>query len=195
MRSNPKNSLDNNRPIPYWRMPSMTDKPLNAQDRMRLRAAEGWLELGDVVSASDELEEITAEARAYPAVLSMRYSIYAKAKRWDMAAEVAEGLTAMRPDEPKNWIHLADATRRKTGGGIPEAKRILKVAQVKFPAEFLIPYNLACYCSQLREFEEAEFWIKKAMVLNEKEVQKMVLDEPDLKPFWDSMSGTIWKKE
>lgn len=173
----------------------MSDEPLNEQDRMRLRAAEGWFELGDVVSASDELEEISAEARANPAVLSLRYSIYAKAKRWDMAAEVAEGLTSMMPDDPKNWVHLADATRRKTGGGIPEAKRILKVAQVKFPGEFLIPYNLACYCSQLREFEETEFWFKKAMVLNDKEVQKMALDDPDLKPFWDSMSGTIWKKE
>jgi predicted Zn-dependent protease len=173
----------------------MSDKSLNAQDQMRLRAAEGWFELGDFVSASDELEEITAEARANPTILSLRYSIYAKAKRWDMAAEVAEGLTSMMPDDPQNWIHLATATRRKTRGGIPEAKRILLVVQVKFPAEFRIPYDLACYCSQLREFEETEFWIKKAMVLNEKEVQKMVLDEPDLKPFWDSMSGTIWKRE
>lgn len=173
----------------------MSDMSLDAQDQMRLRAAEGWLELGDVVSASDELEEINAEARANPAVLSLRYSIYAKAQRWDMAAEVAEGLTAMRPDDSQTWIHLADATRRKRGGGISEAKRILKVAHVKFPAEFRIPYALACYCSQLREFEETEFWIKKAMGLNEKEVQKMVLDDPDLKPFWDSMSGTIWKKE
>lgn len=153
------------------------------------------MELGDFVSASNELEEITAEARANPVVLSMRYSIYAKAKRWDMAFEVANGLTAMLPDEPGTWLNLAHATRRKTCGGIPEAKRILLVAQVKFPKEYLFPFNLACYCSQLGELEEAELWLKKAMSLEEKTVRKLAVDDPDLKPLWDSMSGTIWKRE
>ncbi len=104
--------------------------------------------LGDFISACDELEKITAEARANPLVLSLRYQIYAKAQRWDMAAEVANGLTAMVPDEPGAWINLAYATRRRTGGGIEEARRILLVAQVKFPKEYLFPFNLACYCSR-----------------------------------------------
>jgi predicted Zn-dependent protease len=72
-----------------------------------LRAAEGWMELGDFVSACDELEEIAPGSRGNPLVLSIRYQIYAKAKRWDMAAEVANGLTAMIPDEPGTRINLA----------------------------------------------------------------------------------------
>jgi hypothetical protein len=40
-----------------------------------LEAAEGWFELGDLVSANNELDEITPEERAYPAVLIMRYEI------------------------------------------------------------------------------------------------------------------------
>ena len=171
------------------------NQELTTQDLHHLRAAEGWLELGDVVSASDELEEITVEARANPIVLSMRYSIYAKAKRWDMAAEVADGLTGMFPDDSQTWINLAYATRRRTHDGIHEAKRILLVAQVKFPREHLIPFNLACYCSQLHEFKEAEKWLKKAMAVDETTVKKLAVDDPDLKPFWDSMSGTIWRRE
>jgi hypothetical protein len=42
---------------------------LSLIDGIHLRAAEGWLELGNIVSASDELEEILAEARAHPLVL------------------------------------------------------------------------------------------------------------------------------
>jgi predicted Zn-dependent protease len=172
-----------------------TINELTLEDARHLRAAEGWLGLGDFVSASNELEEITARERAHPAVLSLRYAIYAKAGRWDMAAEVAEGLAAMLPDKPDIWVNLADATRRKTGGGIPEAKRILLVAQVKFPKEYRIPFNLACYCAQLGELKEAGQWLKKAMAIDEKTVQKLALDDPDLKPLWDSMSGTIWKRE
>jgi predicted Zn-dependent protease len=168
---------------------------LNQKDSFHLSAAEGWFELGDVVSASNELEEISASNRAHPAVLKMRYEIYAKAKKWDMAAGVAEALTEMLPDKADNWVNLAYATRRKKGGSIQEAKRILLVAEVKFPREYLFPYNLACYCSQLDQLDEAKKWFKKAIVLNDKVVQKIALDDPDLKPLWDSMSGSIWKKE
>ena len=66
----------------------------------------------------------------------MRDAIYAKAQRWDMAAEVANGLMAMLPNVPDNRINLAYATSRKTGGGIREAKRILIVTTVKFPREY-----------------------------------------------------------
>ena len=168
---------------------------LSTIDLHHLRAAEGWLGLGDVISASDELEEITPGARAHPVVLSMRYRIYAKAEKWSMAAEVAEGLTAMLPGEPGNWIHLAYATRRKTGGGVPDAKRILLVAQVKFPRDWHFPFNIACYCAQLYQFDEAKKWLKKAIEIETKTVQKLAVNDPDLKPLWDSMSSTIWKKE
>lgn len=170
-------------------------KDLKVQDLHHLRAAEGWMELGDFVSACNELEEIAAEARANPVVLSMRFSIYAKAEKWNLAAGVAEALTNMLPNKPESWVNLAYATRRKTGGSIPEAKRILLVAQVKFPRDYIFPFNLACYCSQLGELKEAERWLKKAIAIDKKTVQKLAVDDPDLKPLWNSMSGTIWKNE
>jgi hypothetical protein len=42
-------------------------KSLEQADRVHLNAAEGWFGLGDLVSASDELEKITPAFRAHPA--------------------------------------------------------------------------------------------------------------------------------
>src|SRR5579859_141810 len=78
-------------------------------------------------------------------------------------ADVANELADTLPDEPFVWISLAYATRRKTGGSISEAKTILLGAELKFPKHYLLPYNLACYCSQLGELAQAEQWLKKAV--------------------------------
>lgn len=98
------------------------------------------------------------------------------------------------PKKPFGWICLAYATRRKDGGGILQAKQILLESEHNFPREYHFPYNLACYCSQLHEFEEAEVWFKKAMAIDEKTVKRIAIDDPDLQPLWDSMSGTLWKR-
>jgi tetratricopeptide (TPR) repeat protein len=165
-------------------------KPLSLQDARRLLAAQGWLELGDAASAGDELEEITPEEKAHPAVLQIRYAIYVKREQWDMATEMAEELADALPDMAGSWINLAYATRRKTGGGIPEAKKILLAAEPLFPRDYVIPFNLACYCSLLHEFEDAEQWLKKAAAINQKNVREMAADDPDLKPLWQNRGGS-----
>jgi tetratricopeptide (TPR) repeat protein len=167
-------------------------KDLSFEETRHVQAAEGWLGLGDAVSASDELEEITLEQQTHPAVLQVRYAIYGKREQWDMAAQVAEKLTPLLPNEPGTWINLAYATRRKTGGNIPAAKTILLAAESKFPRNYLIPFNLACYCSQLQEFDQAEQWLKKAAAIDERTVRKMAADDPDLKPLWATKGKTIW---
>lgn len=164
-------------------------KALNIEDVRHLLAAQGWLELGDAVSAGDEIEEISPEERTHPAVLQMRYAIYVTRGHWDKAVEVAEEVASRLPDEPGTWINLAYATRRKTGGGLPDAKKILLAAEAKFPGDYIIPFNLACYCSQLHQFDQAERWLKKAAAIDEKTVQSMAADDPDLKPLWESRGG------
>jgi tetratricopeptide (TPR) repeat protein len=171
-------------------------KELSFEDARHLQAAEGWLELGDAVSAREELEAITPGERAHPAVLQVRYALYAKRGEWDQATEMAEELASLLPDNAGSWINLAYATRRKTGGGLLAARTILLAAEPIFPEEYVIPFNLACYCSQLHEFEKAEQWLKKASAVDEKRVRKMASDDPDLKPLWDSRGGrTIWEKD
>lgn len=170
-------------------------KKLSHKDGFHLQAAEGWFELGDVVAASNELDEISPENKIHPAVLIMRYEIYAKAEKWDYAVEIANTLLKMLPEDAESWLNLAFTVRRRTGGSIQEAKSILIEAEPKFPKEYLFSYNLACYCAQLGEFEEAKKWFKKAMRVDKKTVQKLAVDDLDLKPLWNSMSGTFWKRE
>jgi len=44
------------------------------------------------------------------------------------------------------------------------------------------------------QFQEAEVWFKKAILIDDKKRQAGI-DDPDVKPFWGSMSGTVWRKE
>jgi tetratricopeptide (TPR) repeat protein len=170
-------------------------KKLNERDSFHLKAAEGWFELGDSISANSELDEISPGDRAHPAVLIMRYEIYSKAEKWDYAIEIANALLKMLPEDAESWLNMAFTVRRKTGGSIREAKEMLLEAEPKFPKDYSFPYNLACYCSQLREFTEAKQWLKKAAKINDAAVKKMALDDPDFKPLWASLGGTLWDNE
>jgi len=73
-------------------------KPIEPPDSFHLIAADGWLGLGDHLAADEELDKITPELRAHPHVLSVRYEIYAKAKKWDGAAEIAGVLVKLMPN-------------------------------------------------------------------------------------------------
>jgi hypothetical protein len=68
-------------------------------------------------------------------------------------------------------------------------------ASKKFRRNWTIPYNLACYCAQLGELDESQQWFKAAMAIDESGTKRVAIDDPDLKPLWDSMSGTLWKRE
>jgi len=43
--------------------------------------------------------------------------------------------------------------------------------------------------------EECKTWLKMAMNIDEKRVRRAAVDDPDLKPLWDSLGGTWWKRE
>lgn len=88
---------------------SVETPAMSPADRHHLRAAEGWLELGDWHESNEELERITPSMRAHPDVLRMRVEIYSAAKRWEYAAEVASTLSRIAPDEAFGHVRLAFA--------------------------------------------------------------------------------------
>jgi hypothetical protein len=51
-------------------------RQLEGQDKMRLVAAEGWLQLGNYLEANEELENIIPQIRGHPDVLALRVLIY-----------------------------------------------------------------------------------------------------------------------
>jgi hypothetical protein len=60
--------------------------------------------LGNHLEAFEELEDITAENRAHPAVLETRRRIHAKAKRWEGALEIVSALVRWAPESPLGWV-------------------------------------------------------------------------------------------
>ena len=149
------------------------------------------MELGNAAEANEELERISPTLRTHPAVLAVRYEVYSRTKQWDAAAEIAGTQVKLTAEDPGAWISLAYATRRKPGGGIPQAREILIQAQPKFPDQSLIPYNLACYECQLGNLTEAWQWLEKAFAIGgTRQMKKMALDDLDLQPLWEKLKET-----
>jgi tetratricopeptide (TPR) repeat protein len=167
-------------------------KSLSNSVGIHLTAAQGWLELGNHLEADKELDEIAPQLRAHPDVLELRWEIHGRANKWDACVDIAEALIKLTPVRPEGWIHRSFALHelKRTR----EAFDKLLPAADKFPRLWTIPYNLSCYCAQLRRLEQCEVWFKKAMAVDEHKVKRAAIDDPDLQPFWDSMSGTIWKR-
>jgi predicted Zn-dependent protease len=158
-------------------------KPLEPPDCLHLRAAQGWLELGDHLEANHELDKISPRLRMHPDVLLLCYEIFAKAKWWEAAFYVAQALVEIEPKEPCGWINQAFALRKMISGGAQAAWDALLPAADKFPKNPIIPYNLACYACQMDKLDDARDWLKLAMALGvSDEFKLMALDEPDLKP-------------
>jgi tetratricopeptide (TPR) repeat protein len=161
--------------------------PLAGTDQMHLNAAEGWLGLGNHLEANAELENVTAAFRSHPAVLELRWHIYAKAKKWDACVDVASAVVKMAPDLVNGWIHRSFALHalKRT----QEASDLLLAAADRFPKAWLVRYNLACYACQLGNNEEAWDWLEEAFDLGEcNQVKIMALDDPDLEQFWAEIS-------
>lgn len=167
-------------------------KRLNSPDTHHLSAAVGWLELGNWQEANEEIEKITAALRAHPDVLEVRLQIYLSAKKWAECIDLANALVKMVPRRSTGWIHRSFAFHelKRT----QEAFDLLLPAAQQFKSEWPIPYNLACYCAQLGNLDDCRQWFIKAMAIDENAVKKSAVDDSDLKPLWDNMSGTVWKR-
>jgi Flp pilus assembly protein TadD len=164
-------------------------QPLEPPDSHYVSAALGWLELGNGREAAAELDAVAPALSAHPAVLRLRYEIHAQAGRWDLASAAALTLSQTNPNDPGAWTQLAYATRRKPGGGLPQAKEILAAARQHFPAEMLFAYNLACYECQLGNLPQARALLEEAFKLgNPALLKQMSLNDPDLEPLRGEIS-------
>jgi len=156
-------------------------QPFDAPDAHRLRAAQGWLGLGSWREANEELEGIASELRAHPAVLQVRWQVYAAAKHWPLAIEVAQALTGMLPDDPGVWGNLGNSLY--WAGRTQEARDPLAPVVPRFPGDAGLRYNMACYECQLGCLAEAKGILAQAFALD-RGLRLAALDDPDLDPLW-----------
>jgi predicted Zn-dependent protease len=156
---------------------------LDHPDTLHLSAAEGWLELGNLDEAANELHRITPQLRAHPAVLDVRWQISIKAKQWEMAEEISGALIQMLPKDPNAWRMHANSYHY--AGRYQEAHDIAKGKLKAFPKDWPLHYDLACYCCRLGKLEEARNWFHRAIDLGDAKVITLrALDDPDLEPLW-----------
>jgi predicted Zn-dependent protease len=154
---------------------------LGYPDKRHLDAAEGWLGLGNWSEANAEMENIAPRLRAHPEVLRVRYGIYALAKDWEQAAQIAHALAQLAPGSAFGWIHHAYALHEL--GRTQQAWNVLRPVASKFPTEYIICYNLACYACRLGDLRGSIRWLTKAIGLaGSKQIKSMALEDPDLEP-------------
>jgi tetratricopeptide (TPR) repeat protein len=153
---------------------------MSAIDR-GLQAAVGYLELGMLVEANEEIENLAPELKTSSPVLGVRLEIYRAAEKWSLMEVVARELWKRHPDEPVYWNDLAWAVRR--ADSINAAQKILLDAVERFPGDALTHFNIACYACQLGDIELAKTRVGKAIQLDAK-FKMLALDDPDLEPLW-----------
>jgi len=163
----------------------MRVQKLEPPDSHHLDAAIGWLGLGCTADAAAELKHLSAANQNHPAVLELRWMLYAEEKRWPDALAIAELELKSAPDDSAGWLHRAYALRRTTGGGLAPAWAALLPAAEKFPNEPVIAYNLACYACQMQQPDRARQWLERALATGNKDaIKKMALADADLEPLW-----------
>ena len=63
----------------------------------------------------------------------------------------------------------------------------------RFADNSIIPYNLACYCSQLKQPTEARAWLDRAVALGDAtEPWRMANQDPDLQPLMEKIDDYCW---
>jgi len=153
-----------------------------------LSAALGWMELGNLAEAKAELAAIGPAYQNHPDVLEVRWSICAAEEKWADALQIARTLLHHAPERSSGWLHQAYALRRVPNGSVKSAWTALLPAFDKFPREHIICYNLSCYACQMKQFDAARVWLKRAFVLGGKErVKRMAIEDPDLKELWEEI--------
>jgi predicted Zn-dependent protease len=161
---------------------------LSWPDRHHLRAAEGWLGLGDHREAFAEIEKIPPDRRAHPDVLNLRWQVFSRIGHWQACVDVARAITEMAPDSPAGWIQLSFALhelKRTT-----EARDNLLPVVGRFPDEPTMRYNLACYETQLGNLDRGREWLRKAFSLPDSDnLKASARTDPDLKPLWEELEA------
>src|SRR4051812_13553284 len=111
----------------------MPMKRLSTSDLHHLRAADGWLDLGDWKSANEELDEVAPARRSHVAVLQLRFRVYSAAQHWELALVVAEALFNYTSEIADTWIHRSFVLHelKRTA----EAESLLLPALDRFPEE------------------------------------------------------------
>ena len=159
---------------------------LEPPDTHHLSATEGWLGLGCPEEARVECAQIRPAFQSHPKVLRARCEIHSAAKEWELCCRLARELIERQPRHVSGWIKRSYSLHEMKR--TQEAYHLLLEAVPRFPRCSTIPYNLACYSSQLGDQSAALRWLAQALKLgDQKEIKATALADPDLAPCRDAI--------
>ncbi|MGV3771601.1 MAG: tetratricopeptide repeat protein [Verrucomicrobiales bacterium] len=127
-------------------------------DTTHLQAAEGWMELGNLSEATEELEQITPENERHPDVLELSCRILQAGGKWEWSLPTLETLTKQFPNRLNPWLLQARALHAL--GKTHLAYHLLVDVVELFPENQTIRYDIACYAAQRGLLEEAVEWLR-----------------------------------
>jgi tetratricopeptide (TPR) repeat protein len=144
-----------------------------------LACAEGYLQLGLLEDALQELERLSASDRRFPEALHLEVAILVRAQRWEEALACSEELIRTAPQSHHGYLHTSFCLHEL--GRTLEARDRLLAAPVFVTEQALFYYNLACYEAQLENPDEAASLLRIAFRRDDSLCQVAMTDR-DLEP-------------
>ena len=132
--------------------------------RWHLSYARGYLLLGLLDAASEELAALPPEYMEMDDTIILQASVLQEQNEWLRLEPLAADLVRRHPEAAEWWVMWAYATRR--ADSLHAAQDILLEAETRHPNEATIQFNLACYACQLGDLDLARVRAFKAIQLD-----------------------------
>lgn len=148
----------------------------------KLRAAEGYLELGLARQAIGELRSLGAAGDGDGRVSYLVGEALRELGRYEEAADHLEQAVQILPDEIPPYLALAWCYKRTDR--LPLAIEALETALRVDPGQGILHYNLACYWSLARRPRRSLRHLEQALELDDR-FRELAHEEPDFLPLRD----------
>ena len=150
----------------------------------KVRAAEGYAELGMLQDALAQLDELEPEHQGRLEILRMRVEIVLRNRDWQEGLQLCLRICSVHPDEPSGYIHAAVCLHEL--GKTLEAKQTLLEGPAGLLDEPVYYYNLACYETVLGNLPQAKVYLRASFRLN-KSFRELAKCDPDLQRIRDEL--------
>ena len=177
-------------------VPRNREKPnqkamIDPQNQMKIRAAQGYLEIGMVEDALMELEALPESEQMSNECLSVYVEIFRETGEWERMEKTAQLLCETDKQNVKSWLDCAFA--RYHLDSVESARATLLAATKRFPNEALLLFQLACCECQLGDIAEAKKHLNQSKELCPICRVLALTDEGDLDLIWQNYSTPILK--
>jgi len=146
-----------------------------------IRAAEGWIELGNFDEAAEELHNCPPAVKSSIEWVKLWVRIYTMKQRWVDVEMMTETLMKHAPEDPFTVFNRAEAFHRQ--GRSKDAFQLFSHAPQSFKKLPQYFYDYARYLCALQEFSLALSCLGKAFDLDP-DLRMRALDDPDLDSVW-----------